>query len=619
MRRWIAASLLVVAALYGWVARQPIAAALVAAILVVPLATSAHVALGKAASRAATVAAVIAGAAAGTLMHAPRGADVLQKPWTSLALAGLFAGAVQALLQPPRRRDHEPAPLALLPGLVALMASGETAAGPVYAVAVLAWLALGLAALRAGDAGRAAAADLPRDKRVAGFALLALAAALAAGSIVGLPPLSRWMEHRIIRALGGAETGFSDRMWLGSLDGLLDSEEVVMRVEGPRPDYLRGVVFDHYEIGRWGHRKPSRVTRIDVAAPHAGEGRVRLTVVAGARDRYFLPLGASAVTAGGATLAVNRFGVLRVGEGLATEVSFATSGPPTFAVEPPTEDDLDVPPALRRTLLRIAQRWTTGASTPEEKLAAIVARLGTFTYSRTFERKRADPILDFLIDDKRGHCEYFATATALLARSVGVPARVVAGYRVAEQNAVGGYWVVREKNAHAWAEVWLPGRGFVTVDATPPDLLAQNAPHRTRWVSAMIDVVAVWSSRTLARVTLLDLVYLGLGVLAVGLVIRQIQRLPRRRAERASKARAAPPPPSLLRLLGALARRGLARGESEPIERFATRVEREGALPLAPGAAALLRRWAALRYGGVGDGDALARESDAWVEELGAR
>lgn len=625
MRSLAAAALLVIAALYGRVTQQPAAAVLlgIPILAAIPPGTDRfRLRLGKTAARLSIVGAAVIGLVVGWLVGPATRAGVLAGPWPALALAGLFAGT---LILHIRRADPAPgeAPradsvwVASLPGLVALMAEGETDAGPLYGAAVVAFLSLALGSLYAADRGRPGWRDLPRRSRLAALLVIAAATALAAGSAVGLPPLSRYMERRIVHALGGAETGFSDRMWLGSLDGLLDSNEVVMRIEvqgaGPRPDYLRGAVFDHYEIGRWGRMRPARLVAASVSAPRAGADRSRITVVSGARDRYFLPLGAADVSARGSSLALDRFGVLRVGEGLASEVSFTSRGEPSLSIDAPTEDDLDLPPMLRRPLGRIAEEWTRGAITPEDKLAAIVAHLGQgFTYSRTFERRRADPILDFLGDDRRGHCEYFATAVALLSRAAGLPARVVAGYRVAEENTVGGYWVVRERNAHAWAEVHLPDRGFVTVDATPADPLAQNVVHTSGFAGAVLDALSAWSSRAFARVTLLDLLYTGIAVLVLGLILRWIRR-PRDRRARAEKVRFDPPPASLLRLEAALGKRGVARHAAEPIERFAARLDREGQ----PEAAEILRRWAAHRYGGLGDGAALAKEMDGCAARLG--
>ena len=81
-----------------------------------------------------------------------------------------------------------------------------------------------------------------------------------------------------------------------------------------------------------------------------------------------------------------------------------------------------------------------------------------------------DPMTEFLIRQRMGHCEFYASAVAAMTRSIGMQARVVTGYRVSEYNRIGGYYVVRHSHAHAWAEVNLgPELGWQTVDATPPE------------------------------------------------------------------------------------------------------------------------------------------------------
>ena len=84
-----------------------------------------------------------------------------------------------------------------------------------------------------------------------------------------------------------------------------------------------------------------------------------------------------------------------------------------------------------------------------------------------------DMVDEFLFDTKRGFCEHFAAAFVFALRAAGVPARVVAGYQGGEVNPVDGYLVVRQYDAHAWAEVWLAGRGWVRIDPT-----AISAPSR---------------------------------------------------------------------------------------------------------------------------------------------
>ena len=332
MRRWAAASLLVVAALYGRGTGQQAVAAGVAAIIVGSLAAAPRFALSPAAARVVAAASAVAGAVLGWALVPDPGAS-LRAPWPSFALAGLLAGA--ALLY---RRGGAPSPaLSLLPGLAALTACGEAPLGALYGVFAAVHLGLALLALHESDArseggqglsGGLSLAALPRRRAAAFGLLLGLAAALAAGSIFALPPLAFWVQGRILGAIGGAEAGFSDRMWLGSLDGLLQSDEVVMRVEGARADYLRGAVYDHYEEGRWGRLHPGKPAPARLEArPDPGAERVRVTSVAGARDRYFLPLGARDLAAAEPDVTVDRFGVVRVPGRTATEVSFAIGGP----------------------------------------------------------------------------------------------------------------------------------------------------------------------------------------------------------------------------------------------------------------------------------------------------
>jgi transglutaminase-like putative cysteine protease len=77
-----------------------------------------------------------------------------------------------------------------------------------------------------------------------------------------------------------------------------------------------------------------------------------------------------------------------------------------------------------------------------------------------------NPVDDFLFNTRRGFCEHYATSFVYLMRAAGVPARIVTGYQGGEYNSNGDYYIVRQSDAHAWAEVWLAGKGWVRVDPT---------------------------------------------------------------------------------------------------------------------------------------------------------
>jgi len=104
-----------------------------------------------------------------------------------------------------------------------------------------------------------------------------------------------------------------------------------------------------------------------------------------------------------------------------------------------------------------------------------------FTYSTTHRPSNTrDPIVEFLSVDRQGHCELFASALAAMARSLGMRARVVTGYLASEYNGIGGYYIVRERNAHAWVEIDCGEQGWQVFDGTPPaDIQREHAVDRS--------------------------------------------------------------------------------------------------------------------------------------------
>jgi transglutaminase-like putative cysteine protease len=120
------------------------------------------------------------------------------------------------------------------------------------------------------------------------------------------------------------------------------------------------------------------------------------------------------------------------------------------------------------------------------EVLAFAERLERYLQSDTFEyslepgprRSAREPIGEFLFRYRSGHCEYFASAMTVLCQLAGVPARVVHGYRGGDYNNVGLFYIVRERNAHAWVEVFLPGIGWVPRDPSPADTGAGDLGSR---------------------------------------------------------------------------------------------------------------------------------------------
>ena len=148
---------------------------------------------------------------------------------------------------------------------------------------------------------------------------------------------------------------------------------------------------------------------------------------------------------------------------------------------------------VRRYALRIAQQAGLDRDPAQRHggddlaIAAALAEHLRTTYTYTLDnppgRAGQDPVVSFLFDHRRGHCELFAAGLVALCRSLNIPARLVTGFMAVEYNGIGGYYVVRPTQAHAWAEVdGGPGVGWRTLDATPARAGRGRAPRRRRRV-----------------------------------------------------------------------------------------------------------------------------------------
>ena len=114
----------------------------------------------------------------------------------------------------------------------------------------------------------------------------------------------------------------------------------------------------------------------------------------------------------------------------------------------------------------LAQSWQSMSPADKVNRALQMYRAQPFIYTLNPPILGKDPVDEFLFNTKRGFCEHYATSFVYLMRAAGVPARIVTGYQGGELNPNGNYLIVRQSDAHAWAEVWLEGRGWVRVDPT---------------------------------------------------------------------------------------------------------------------------------------------------------
>ncbi len=310
-----------------------------------------------------------------------------------------------------------------------------------------------------------------------------------------------------------ARTGLSERMRVGQVAELAQDSSVAMRIrfDGPPPPaqqmYFRGPVLSRFDGQDWRPLQSELPTRLQLKAelqplgtpvgyevtlqPHQQNWVLVLdaTLQAPALARHHLQ----------ATAELQWLSNRPITE----LVRYRAQSHPEFRHGPlqpqlGLQDHLVLPPGFNPRLMALAQRWRNESPDRADAAPALVQRAlatlrtGGYSYTLapgTYGRDSAD---EFWFDRKQGFCEHITAAFVVLMRAMDIPARVVTGYQGGELNPIDGYWTVRQSDAHAWAEVWLAGQGWVRVDPTAAvapsrtDSLARLAPARGVLGTAMV-------------------------------------------------------------------------------------------------------------------------------------
>jgi transglutaminase-like putative cysteine protease len=149
-------------------------------------------------------------------------------------------------------------------------------------------------------------------------------------------------------------------------------------------------------------------------------------------------------------------------------------------------------PRVDARVVSLARQVTASSDNNYDKAAAIELYLRK-TFGYTLQLPSAvprDPVANFLFERKQGHCEYFASSMAIMLRTLGIPSRVVNGFRTGEFNDLTSQYLVRASNAHSWVEAYFPGYGWISFDPTP----AAPAQMHTGWNRSMLYLDALASS-----------------------------------------------------------------------------------------------------------------------------
>ncbi|HYM26827.1 MAG TPA: DUF3488 and transglutaminase-like domain-containing protein [Steroidobacteraceae bacterium] len=312
---------------------------------------------------------------------------------------------------------------------------------------------------------------------------LLLAAPLAALLFVFFPrlPGSFWAIPRDQQAL----TGLADSMTPGSILSLVSSYDTAFRVrfaaETPPPEerYWRGPVLHEFDGRTW--RRAPDAFQLRQPLRFLGTAYRYRVWLEPSRLHWWLALDTPARSPDLHAQLTYDYELLAsepVTQGLAFE---ALSYTHTAAAAPLTAAARGRDTALpsgsnpRTAQLAASLRARTASDAELVQAALEYLRRGGFVYSLEPPPLGADAVDDFLFRTREGFCGHFASAFVALMRAAGIPARVVTGYLGGEWNPVARFLVVRQSDAHAWAEVWLEGRGWTRVDPT-----AVVAPERLR-------------------------------------------------------------------------------------------------------------------------------------------
>jgi transglutaminase-like putative cysteine protease len=354
-----------------------------------------------------------------------------------------------------------------------------------------------------------------QEHRHLAFSLVRVTPTLVVMILVGAAAVFFLLPRMSAGYLGGYSfgndfsTGFSDRVQLGRIGQIQQSDAVVMHIQidgdtqGRYGLHWRGVALAHFDGKNWSN------PREQVVLPREADGTFAIPFyIQGVAHATFT----RTQTAAGPPSHLIHYRVLM--EPIRTNIFFLAPWPRrvsgayrTLEIDAGTavsdldsqrsvslyeaDSDISTPspeqlrgagdllppfalaylqlPGLDPRIPQLASQITAASSNSYDKAVALERYLQSH-YGYTLQLLKSpvdDPLANFLFERKQGHCEYFASSMAVMLRTLRIPARVVNGFRGDEFNDVTGNYVVRARNAHAWVEAYFPGYGWITFDPTP--------------------------------------------------------------------------------------------------------------------------------------------------------
>jgi transglutaminase-like putative cysteine protease len=281
-----------------------------------------------------------------------------------------------------------------------------------------------------------------------------------------------------------ASSGLDDKMSPGSFARLILSEDVAFRVtysgSVPRRDqmYWRGPVLWHFDGRTWsaGVTAPAAPAQLSETAQP-----IDYSVTLEPHNKPWLFLLDAPQKISVASIQTSDLQTLSKAP-IVARMRYSASSFLSYRAnlnEPDAQlkRALQLPHNYNPRAVQLASEWRIQHNDPTEIVRAALAYFNRQNFQYTLEPPALgkDSVDEFLFTTRQGFCEHYASAFVFLMRAAGIPARVVTGYQGGEFNGIGNYYIVRQSDAHAWAEVWLEHQGWMRIDPT-----AAIAPARVQ-------------------------------------------------------------------------------------------------------------------------------------------
>ena len=296
-----------------------------------------------------------------------------------------------------------------------------------------------------------------------------------------------------------ARTGPSDTMGPGDISDLANSTDLAFRVsfEGKTPSteklYWRGLVFSYFDGRRWSERNNDGKDwqAYDSSATLADKlsEPLNYTVTIEGNGQHWL-YGMPVARSSTSTVQKATNFTLRSESPLEQRYQYQVTSWLKYRLAPnlspvKQREQLQLPRGYNPKAIELALQMRTDSADKQAYIQSVLNYFNQqpFVYTLKPSKLGRDSVDEFLFDTRRGFCEHYASSFVFMMRAVGIPSRIVVGYQGGELNPFENYLLVHQYDAHAWAEVWLAGQGWVRVDPT-----AAVAPERVE--SSISDFLA---------------------------------------------------------------------------------------------------------------------------------